>query len=358
MARPAHIKLSASALRHNLQRIKQMAPKSALVAMIKADAYGHGIQWTAKTVAVHVDCFGVCSLEEAVLIQEVLPQQACLLIEGVFSGEELLEANQRGCAIVIHHQEQLDLLNVASLAKPQQVWLKINTGMNRLGFAPAQWQAAYATLLANPNVVHPITVMTHFACADDINAPFTQQQIDSFTQLTQGLPLRRSLANSAGIIAWEQSHADVIRPGIMLYGVSPFAGAAGVDHHLQPVMSVHSQLIAIHQCNAGDRIGYGGVYTCPEAMRVGVVAIGYGDGYPRHAPNGTPVLVNQQPVPLVGRVSMDMLSVDLRTQPQAKVGDPVLLWGDKLPVETIAERCGTIGYELLCKVTQRLARIE
>lgn len=196
--------------------------------------------------------------------------------------------------------------------------------------------------------------MTHFAESDCVDRASTLQQIDIFNAVTQDLTGPRSLANSAGIIAWPSAHAQWVRPGIMLYGASPFAGHRGVEHHLKPVMTLTSELIAIHHLPQGSRIGYGGTWTCPENMRVGIVGIGYGDGYPRHAQNGTPILVNGRPCSLVGRVSMDMITVDLRTQPEANVGDPVLLWGSGLPVEVVAEYSDTTGYELLTRITQRV----
>jgi alanine racemase len=205
--------------------------------------------------------------------------------------------------------------------------------------------------------VREIRLMTHFANADDVSDALTSRQIEAFRRHTAGYALEASLANSAGIVAWPESHADWVRPGIMLYGAAPLRGKSAQDFNLKPVMSLHTALIAVHRRRRGETVGYGGDFRCPEDMAVGVAAIGYGDGYPRHAPPGTPVLVNGARVPLIGRVSMDMITLDLRTQPQVRVGDPVVLWGEGLPVDEIATQAGTISYELLCHVTERIPRV-
>jgi alanine racemase len=228
--------------------------------------------------------------------------------------------------------------------------------MHRLGFAPAQLAGVLARLRALKGI-RDIRVMTHFANADDAGDARTQKQIEAFQAQVNGLGLETSLANSAGIVAWPASHADWVRPGIMLYGASPLSGRAAAELDLRPVMTLESALLAVHARKKGDAIGYGGDFTCPEDMPVGVVAIGYGDGYPRHAPAGTPVLVNGKRVPLVGRVSMDMITVDLRSQPGARAGDPAVLWGAGLPVDEVAAAAGTISYELLCRVAERIPRV-
>jgi alanine racemase len=223
-----------------------------------------------------------------------------------------------------------------------------------LGFKPTDVKAAYHRLQQCMLVEKPIGLMTHFASANSIERAHTLHQIETFLAFTKEFSGPRSLANSAAIIAWPSTHADWIRPGIMLYGASPLEGHRGVEHHLRPVMTLGSELIAVHELTKGERVGYGGTWTCPEDMRIGVVGIGYGDGYPHHVKTGAPVLVNGHPCPLLGKVAMDMLSVDLRTQPAAKVGDPVLLWGPGLPVEVIAEYAETSAYELLTRITQRV----
>jgi len=240
---------------------------------------------------------------------------------------------------------------------PVVAWLKIDTGMHRLGFAPEAAAAAYARLRDCRAVAGPPRLMTHLANADDRADAYTEDQLARFDTATADLTGPRSIANSAGLLGWSAAQRDWVRPGIMLYGVSPFSDTEAGALGLRPVMTLHSELIAVNHYRRGDAIGYGGTWACPEDMPVGVVGIGYGDGYPRHAVSGTPVLLNGRTVELVGRVSMDMICVDLRTQPRARVGDPVVLWGQGLPVEVVADHASTIGYELLCSVTQRVTLV-
>lgn len=355
MTRPTFVEINTQALQHNLQRVRVHAPHSAVLAMIKANAYGHGLIKVAHALA-GADALGVAFLEEALQLRAAGIQQPIVLMEGFFTAAELTEMVQHDLEIVVHHAEQLTMLESVKLAQPLTVWLKIDTGMHRLGFAPAQVQAAWQRLQQCANVKPEIGLLSHFADPDDLTKPTTSLQFACFNTCVQGLPQLRTLANSAAIIAWPDTHYEWVRPGIMLYGVSPFAGSVGADDDLQVVMTLRSELIAIHQLQKGDAIGYGGTWICDEDMLMGVVAIGYGDGYPRHAVNGTPVLVNGKIVQLAGRVSMDMITVDLRTQPNAKVGDPVVLWGEGLPVEQVARFADTIAYELLCGVTERVRR--
>ena len=256
--------------------------------------------------------------------------------------------------VAIQQPEQLTLLRNHPLNRPLVCWLKVDSGMHRLGFLPNAVDAAWQALSSDTSVAKGVRLMTHLASADDLSDPTTQTQLAIFKQLSNRLDAEISIANSAGIIGWPEARADWIRPGIMLYGASPMVGRTGEQDGLRPVMTLQSRLIAINHFTKGSPIGYGGSWVCPEDMAVGVVAIGYGDGYPRHAPSGTPVLLNQKRIPLVGRVSMDMINVDLRSQPLAKVGDQVVLWGYGLPAEEIAEKAGTIAYELFCGVTQRV----
>lgn len=353
MGRPTKITVNLRALKHNLQEIRKCAPHSAVLAMVKSNAYGHGIERIGLALA-DADALGVACIEEGCLLRRAGVKNPIVLMEGLFTNDELVKAASDDFTLVVHHEAQVQMFEQNSGVKPLSVWLKVDTGMHRLGFEPKQLASIYQRLLQCPSVKKPIGLMTHFAEADSLERAPVLRQIELFNQMTQGLEGPRSLANSAGIIAWPMAHADWVRPGIMLYGASPFAGHRGVEHHLQPVMSLTSELIAIHQIENGERIGYGGTFVAPEAMRVGVVGIGYGDGYPQFAKSGTPVLVNGRPCPLAGRVSMDMLTVDLRTQPEAKVGDPVLLWGPGLPVEVVAENNGTSAYELLTRITQRV----
>lgn len=354
MSRPTQIAINLSALRHNFHQVKQLAPSSRVLAMVKSNGYGHGIIRVATGLQDQADAFGVACIEEGILLREAGIKNPIVLMEGLFESSELHLAVQHDFTLVVHHLEQVEMLEKHATTQPISVWLKIDTGMHRLGFHPNNALSAFTRLQHVMAVKKTIGLMTHFAESDSQEHAHTRKQIELFETSIHGLTGPRSLANSAGIIAWPSSHNDWVRPGIMLYGVSPFKGHRGVEHHLQPVMSLRSQLIAIHQITKGERIGYGGTWVAPENMLLGVVAIGYGDGYPWRAQSGIPVLVNNRPCPLVGRVAMDMLTVDLRTQPESKVGDPVLLWGPGLPVEVIAEQSGTSPYELLTRITQRV----
>ena len=353
MSRPTYITIDLNALRHNVQTIRRMAPGCAVMAMVKSNAYGHGIERIGLALS-DVEALGVACLEEGFKLRRAGVKNSIVLMEGLFSAEEIARAENGNFVLVVHHVAQVEMLEHAEVSIPFSVWLKIDTGMHRLGFHPDEVKKIHERLLNCTAVNKPIGLMTHFAESDALDRSSTQQQIDLFNQLTQGLAGPRSLANSGGIMAWPSAHGDWVRPGIMLYGASPFEGRAGRDFQLEPVMSLSSELIAIHDVKKGDRVGYGGIWTSPDDRRIGVIGIGYGDGYPRHAQNGTPVLVNGKVCPLVGRVAMDMMTVDLYTQPHAKVGDPVLLWGADLPVETVAAHSSTIGYELLTRITQRV----
>jgi alanine racemase len=265
----------------------------------------------------------------------------------------LIAASRQGLDLVVHQGYQLELLETTPLERPLRVWLKLDSGMHRLGFSPEEAPGAARRLAACSNCEGSPRWMTHLADADDLSDPLTPQQVRLFLSLAEpGAEL--SIANSAGLLGWPETYGDWVRPGIMLYGVSPFLDEVGSQRGLWPVMTLEARLIARRWLRRGERVGYGGTYVCPEDMPGGVVAIGYGDGYPRHAPSGTPVLVNGRRVPLIGRVSMDLVVLDLRSQPEARVGDPVVLWGRGLPVEEIASLAGTIGYELLTGVTRRV----
>jgi alanine racemase len=355
MTRPARALIDLDALAHNLQRVRQAAPSRRVIAIVKAEAYGHGLARVAGALN-EADAFGVASVEEGTRLRDAGCRRPILLLEGFFSPEEILPISQLGLDVVLHHRLQMDWLEAASLPEPVRVWVKVDTGMHRLGFPPGEVAEVWGRLGRSPNVAGPVRAMTHLACADDRDDPRTQEQVARFAKTVQGIRAEISIANSAGILAWPQTHGDWIRPGIMLYGVSPFIGGIGADEGLQPVMTLSTRLIAVNRCRPGDAVGYGATWECPEAMNIGVAAVGYGDGYPRHLPNGTPVLVNGRRVPLVGRVSMDMITLDLRTEPEARPGDPVVLWGPDLPVEEIARRAGTIAYELLCGVTSRVPK--
>jgi alanine racemase len=352
VTRPAQAVLDLPALTHNLKRVRDLAPGRRVMAVIKANGYGHGLIRVADALRGS-DAFALACLDEALVLHEAGIRHPMVLLEGFFSPQEFPVLSKHRIAAVIHHEDQLRMLESDPPPGPLAVWLKVDSGMHRLGLAPERVAAAYRRLTAVPGVELQ-GLMTHLASADERDSPMTLQQLDCFARATAGIKEAKSIANSAAILAWPQSHADWVRPGIMLYGVSPFADQTGADHGLRPAMALHSQLMAVNRFKRGERVGYGGEWHCPEDMTVGVVAIGYGDGYPRHARGGTPVLVNAQRAPLIGRVSMDMICVDLRSQPEARVGDPVCLWGPALPVEEIARCAETIPYELLCRVTSRV----
>ncbi len=354
--RATAVRIDLVALRHNLQRVRQCAPSSRIMAAVKADGYGHGSGVVAMALQeAGVDALGVACLDEAQVLRAQGVTIPITLLEGVYHSDELTAAASLGLELVLHHEAQLDMLEEVAPEVSLGVWIKIDTGMHRLGFAPQQL-ADVLKRLQRLSHCHLLGLMTHLACADELDSPATEQQLRLFSGVVEGQPGERSIANSAGILGWPASHAEWVRPGIMLYGGTPFADRDGPVDGLQPVMTFHSELIAIKQLQAGDCVGYGATWCAPEAMSIGVVAAGYGDGYPRHAPSGTPVLVNGQEVPLLGRVSMDMITVDLRSQPQARVGDPVVLWGEGLAIERVARPVGTISYELFCSITARVRR--
>lgn len=353
MSRPTKATIDLQALDHNLNAVKRFAPRCKILAMVKADGYGHGLVRVAKGLN-RADAFGVACIEEALRLREAGVEQPIVLMEGPFSGDEIAVISQHQFHLVLHHQSQLSMLLDNPPNKPIPVWLKIDSGMHRLGFSPNTVGELWQWCLQHPKIVGECRVMTHFAQAESADPSFTQKQIDCFQQCTQGVSAERSLANSAGIIGWPAAHADWIRPGIMLYGISPIDDKSGTDYGLKPVMRLQSELIAVNEVQAGDRVGYGSTWTAPEAMKIGVVAMGYGDGYPRTIANGAPIYVNGRILPLVGRISMDMLTVDCRTYPQAKVGDSVVLWGAELPVERVAKAANTIPYALVTSVTGRV----
>ena len=345
--------IDLSACRHNLSIAKEAAPDSKCIAIIKANAYGHGMVKIAKALN-DADMFGVARIDEAIQLREAGITVPVLLLEGFSSENELNQVRQHKLNSVIHTENQLNLLE-QSTGEKISVCLKIDSGMHRLGFNPDDVVNVMQRLEKCSSINSPVMLMTHLANADNKHDDKTLNQIEIFYQSIEGLSIdETSIANSAGILGWPQSHADWNRPGIMLYGVSPFIKGSANDHNLKPVMTLSSQLIAVKKLKKGEAIGYAGTYTCEKDMTVGVVAIGYGDGYPRHAKTGTPVLVNNKRCSLLGRVSMDMICVDLTEQPTAQINDSVILWGEGLPVEEVAESADTIGYELLCGVTNRV----
>lgn len=362
LSRATRATINLSNLKHNLSIARQSVAAAHCMAIIKANGYGHGMVQVAQALSGKkdgADAFGVACLEEAINLREAGVAQRIVLLEGFIRADDLNFIRGYNLEPVIHSHHQLDLLEADS-GKPIQCWLKVDTGMHRLGFSVNTTKEAYQRLMNCESVAKPLHMMTHLANADDRDDDLTQQQCIQFKQLVDDLDFEdeKSIANSAGILGWNQlcpdSHGHWLRPGIMLYGVSPFNDSLAEDHKLKPVMTLSSELIAINHFKKGDAVGYGGNYQCEDDMPIGVIAIGYGDGYPRHAVTGTPVLVNGKEVFIVGRVSMDMITVDLRGCADAKVGDEVILWGEGLPIEKIADSAGTIGYELLCGVTPRV----
>lgn len=348
----AHIDLAA--LRHNVAQIKQQAPHSKILAMVKANAYGHGAVEVSHALENYIDAFGVIFLKEAHNLFATGIKKPIVILSGFFDADELQEINQCGFATVIHNFEQLAIFEQAPLAKPQEVWLKIDTGMHRLGFQPAEVAAIYAKLMQHPQVIKPLHLMTHFSDADDRTKAKTLEQLACFTETTRTLEGIKSLANSSAILNFTAAHGAWVRPGITLHGVSPISEQTGKTLNLRPVMTLTSRLITTHDLHKGDTVGYGGTWVCPEDMRIGIVAIGYGDGYPRNSRQGAPILINGVRCPLIGKVAMDMTTVDLRPLPSAKVGDTAILWGRGLPIEEVARFSEISPYEMFSRITQRV----
>ncbi|WP_407559587.1 alanine racemase [Vibrio parahaemolyticus] len=345
--------IDLSALQHNLQRVKAQAPESKVMAVVKANGYGHGLRHVAKH-ANHADAFGVARIEEALQLRACGVVKPILLLEGFYSPGDLPVLVTNNIQTVVHCEEQLIALEQADLETPVVVWLKIDSGMHRLGVRPEQYDEFISRLKTCLNVAKPLRYMSHFGCADELDSSITPQQIELFMSLTSGCQGERSLAASAGLLAWPQSQLEWVRPGIIMYGVSPFSDKTAQDLGYQPVMTLKSHLIAVREVKKGESVGYGGIWTSARDTKVGVIAVGYGDGYPRSAPNGTPVWVNGRTVPIAGRVSMDMLTVDLGPDATDKVSDEAILWGKELPVEEVANHIGTIAYELVTKLTPRV----
>ncbi len=351
--RPIAATIDLSALRHNLAVAQRSAPQSKVFAVLKANAYGHGLLRAARAMSA-APGFAVIELEAAVRLREAGYGQRILLLEGFFEPRELAVLVEHKLATTVHSREQLDMLAALPAGSNLDVLVKVNTGMNRLGLQPSQVREALERLETHPGV-GAITVMTHFANADaeaGIDKPF------ALFDATVGRTYPRSLANSAAVLRYPESHGDWVRPGIMLYGCSPFAESVASDHDLKPAMTLASEIISVRELAPGDAVGYGSVFIAEERTRIGVVACGYADGYPRHAPTGTPVRVDDRLTRTLGRVSMDMLCVDLTGVPDARVGTRVVLWGEDNPVERVAQSAGTVGYELLCALAPRVRVIE
>ena len=353
MTRPARVIVDVSAIVENFKVAQQKAPHSRVMAIVKADGYGHGIVRVAKALVDLTDSFGVASLEEAIKLRDAGISRPIVLLEGPFEASELLDIVAYRLECVVHSEHQLTW--IAEVAKKLSVWVKVDSGMHRLGFAPSQIPKVVELLQAGS---HSIRFMTHLASAHQPSDRSVGEQVSVFQSAVESHDSEASIANSSAVLLWPTVQAQWVRPGLMLYGVSPFAGSVGSDHGLQPAMTVASQLISVREVASGSGVGYGRGYICPTRMRVGVVAFGYGDGYPRSASTGTPIMVGGIRTQVIGQASMDMLTVDLRPIPNAAVGDPVVLWGRELPVEEIARCADTIPYELLCRVRMRARYVE
>ena len=355
MARPVCATIDLAALAHNLAVARRHAPAARALAVLKANAYGHGLARAARALA-SADGFGLIELDAAVRLRESGYGRTILLMEGAFEAFELPVLARHGIATVVHCREQIDMLKVLPAGAAVDVFLKINTGMNRLGFEPGAAAGVLAELKQRETAVRSLTLMTHFATADEARGVAWQMQVLEGAVGATSLP--RSLANSAAILRHPEAHADWIRPGIMLYGCSPFADDTGADHDLRAAMTLESRIIAVQDMKPGDTLGYGGWFRADRATRIGVVACGYADGYPRHAPTGTPVMVEGRMTITLGRVSMDMLCADLTGIPEAGPGSRVVLWGAEVPVERVAAASGTVGYQLLCALAPRVRVVE
>jgi len=356
MSRGTRVLVDLSALNENLDIVRRHAPGCTVLAVVKANAYGHGIERVVKALD-DVEGFAVATLEEAVRVRSESPEQRVVLLEGIISAQDLALVEKLNLDLVVHSYFQIEMLEkLRQVQSPLRIWLKVDTGMNRLGFQLEEAAAVFKRLQALTVVKSDEIVLTsHLANADDPSDPKTAIQTEAFSKIAQALGCDHlSLANSAGVMGWPQSCVGWVRTGLALYGSSPLINKTAGPLGLRPSMSLYARLIAINHCHRGAAIGYGSAWSCPEDMPVGIVGIGYGDGYPRHAANGTPVMVGDQICPLIGRVSMDMISVDLRLATEAKVGDEVELWGASLPIERVAKSAETIAYELLCGVTSRV----
>lgn len=361
MSRPTEIIIDLDALKHNCHLAQRLSPLSQTVAVIKADAYGHGAIEIAQALQAQVAMFAVSSIEEALELREAGIQLSVLLLEGCFGSEEFHTASAQGFDVVVHNHQQVTMLANLNTTKPLNVWLKIDTGMHRLGFDKSEALRVFASLEQHP-MVNNVVLMTHLSVADEINNQATLVQLEQFRACVEQIsnassyPVSLSIANSAGLQAWPDSRADWNRPGIMLFGLSPFSSPEAQNHRLQPVMTLTSQVIALRQIQPQETVGYGNTWTARRVSTIATVAVGYGDGYPRNAKSGTPVLVNGQRATLCGRVSMDMLTVDVTDLKDVEVGASVELWGKNLNANEVAAYADTIGYELVTRMPKRLPR--
>lgn len=354
MSRCAVAILSTENLLHNLRAIAEKVAPAKMIAMVKANAYGHGLRSVGLRVQERVGTLGVASIDEALALRTAGVYAQLVLMQGVYEPHEILIASQQGFQVVFNTMNQVTWLQKTSLPTPLSCWIKVNTGLGRLGFSPEEAPDIHTTLTNHEGTQKPVGMLSHFSCADTPDHPLNQKQIKVFESLRKTIKAPHSLCNSGGILHFPHCFYDYVRPGILLYGVSPLSGVTAQSLGLKPVMTVQSRIMAIQSLKKGDYVGYGARYQCPEDMSVGIVAFGYGDGYPPTARDGTPVLVHRTVCSLVGKVSMDMIAVDLRKCPQACVGDPVTLWGDGLPLETVAPHTMNSVWEIVTSVQNRV----
>jgi alanine racemase len=348
------ITVDAAALRNNLAVVRRFAPTARVIAAVKANAYGHGLIHAARALA-GADAFGVARVEEALSLRAAGIAHPIVVLEGVFDAGQLEAAAANDLQLVVHCHEQIAMLEQYAGKHRFAIWLKLDTGMNRLGFRAEDFPAAHAKL-ASCAAVGTLRLLTHLAGAENAGGLETKLQLDRFRALSGPLRLERSIANSAGVIAWPDAHGEWVRPGLMLYGASPFAERSAADLGLLPAMTFATRVIAVRNVGVGEPIGYNGVWRAKRRSRIAVVAVGYGDGYPRCMHAGAPVLINGREVPVVGRVSMDMTMLDATDLPGVAVGDEVTLWGKGLPAERVASFADTIAYELFCRIAERVRR--
>ncbi|MFC6673045.1 alanine racemase [Marinobacterium aestuariivivens] len=354
MSRAARASIDLDAIRHNYRLAKSQSSRARAAAIIKANAYGHGAIAVARALHTEADAFGVACIEEAVELRDAGIGQPIVLLEGFFEADELDYIARHNLWTAIHSVHQIEALARAQLPNPVNVWLKMDSGMHRLGIEPDRFQQAYRRLRSLDQVAD-ITLMSHFACADELDLDVTREQIRRFDQAAEGIDAPQSLSNSPATLAWPEAHRDWLRPGLMLYGATPFEVEQAQAAKLQAAMTLTTEIIAIHDLQTGDAVGYGAGFVCQRPSRIATLAMGYGDGYPRHAVNGTPVVVNGQRTVTAGRVSMDMMTIDITDIPGTAIGNKVELWGSQLPVSEVARYCGTIPYTLLTCLTRRVA---
>jgi alanine racemase len=345
--------IDTHALRHNLIVVRAQARGARVIAVVKANAYGHGLA-SAALALQDADALAVARLEEGLALRAAGVSNRIVLLEGVFAESQLEDAAHEQLDLVVHDALQIELLERSGLAARFALWVKIDTGMNRLGFAPQEFPQALARIARLVPAARELRLMTHLACANERNDGFTETQVGRFRELTRGLGYESSIANSAGLFGDVPLGCHWVRPGIALYGASPFEDTTAASLGLQPVMTLMSSVIAVRSVGRGESVGYGGAWRADRDGPVAIVAAGYGDGVPRSFASGTPVLINGVRAPVAGRISMDMLAVDVSACAPVKVGDSAVLWGAGLPVEEVARHAGTIPYELLCSVSQRV----